>query len=202
LIAHQAAPVRKIASLNDPVQTLPETVEFAAVMSKKPEQATAALQAISRTSSDALAELRATLTVVRRAGVDAARTPGTGLQQLEGLRQRLADAGVRVDMETVGQPRPLPAIVDLTGYRIVQESLTNVLKHSTDKVAAVRLEYQTGAVVITVSNPASGTRSMGTGLGIPGMRERVTALGGDFDAGPTGDGHFEVRATIPAGGDR
>lgn len=170
------------------------------VMPKKPEQAEAALQAISRTSSDALEELRATLDVVRRAGVDSARSPVAGLAGLDELRQRMSDAGVQVEVETVGDRRTVPAVVDLTGYRIVQESLTNVLKHGENKVATVRVEYQTDTVLITVSNPAARVSITGNGLGIAGMQKRVTSLGGEFTAGSTGDGRFEVRAVIPTDG--
>jgi signal transduction histidine kinase len=72
-------------------------------------------------------------------------------------------AGVRVNVETVGDPRQLSAVIDITGYRIVQESLTNVLKHSVDKLATVRLEYQSDALLITVTNPAAPVSSIGTG---------------------------------------
>lgn len=171
------------------------------VMSKKPEQAAAALQAISRTSSEALAELRATLTVVHRRAGEATRAPGLALAQLDDIQLRMRDAGVRVSVAIVGAPRPVPAVIDLTGYRIVQESLTNVLKHSADKAATVRVEYQTDAVLITVTNPVAAVSSVGDGLGIPGMRRRVAALGGEFAAGPTGDGRFEVHANLPMGGD-
>jgi signal transduction histidine kinase len=170
------------------------------VMPKKPEQAEAALQAISRTSSDALEELRATLDIVRRSGVDSARSPVAGLAGLDELRQRMSDAGVQVEVETVGDRRTVPAVVDLTSYRIVQESLTNVLKHGENKVATVRVEYQTDTVLITVSNPATRVSISGNGLGIAGMQKRVTSLGGEFTAGSTADGRFEVHAVIPTDG--
>jgi signal transduction histidine kinase len=172
------------------------------VMSNKPEQAAAALRAISSASSEALAELRTTLTAVRRVGNDLTRAPIPGLARLNDIQQRMRAAGVRVNVETVGDPRQLPAVIDLTGYRIVQESLTNVLKHSVDKLATVRLEYQSDALLITVTNPAAPVPSIGDGLGVRGMRRRVAALGGQFHAGPTGDGRFEVHAILPIGGDR
>jgi signal transduction histidine kinase len=118
-------------------------------------------------------------------------------------------AGLRVNVETSGSPRDLPAAVDLTGYRVVQESLTNVLRHGDAMVATVHIGYETDTVVIAISNPASPASRVsardngnghGNGLGIPGMRERVASLGGDFIAGPTSDGRFEVRASIPTGG--
>lgn len=169
------------------------------VLAKKPEQAEVALTAISRTSATALEELRATLAVVRQE--DDTRSPAPGLDRLTELRCRMSEAGVEVRVETTGDARPLPAAVDLAGYRIVQESLTNVLRHSEAKVATVGIDYQTDALVITIANPVSGTwTENGDGLGIPGMRERVRALGGTFSAAPTPEGRFEVRADIPTGG--
>ncbi len=164
------------------------------LLAKKPEQAEIALKAISETSTGALDELRATLTVVR------GRAPVPGLNLLPELTDRMSHAGVEVRLNVVGTQRALPAAVDLAGYRIVQESLTNVLKHSPVKRATVKVGYSDDAVDIAVSNPANGV-SAGDGFGIPGMRERVTALGGQFSAGPTADGLFEVRAAIPAKGD-
>lgn len=167
------------------------------LLARKPEQAEASLTAISRTSSEALDELRATLAVVRHPDPDT-RSPSPGLGRLEDLRQRMAEAGVDVRLDTSGAPRDLSTAADLAGYRVVQESLTNVLKHSEAKVADVRVGYETDAVVIIVSNPAPLALDGQGGLGIAGMRERVTSLGGEFSAGPTTDGRFEVRAAIPA----
>ena len=170
------------------------------LLPKKPEQAEAALNAISRTSTEALDELRSTLAIVRRADAESPRAPAPGLDRLEDLRQRMTDAGVDIDLEVAGEPRPLSSAVDLAAYRVVQESLTNVLRHGRAKVATVRIGYDTGAVTLAISNPTGPVRGRDGGLGIPGMRERVTALGGEFAAGPTGEGFFEVRATIPTGG--
>jgi signal transduction histidine kinase len=161
------------------------------LLAKKPEQAEIALRAISQTSTEALDELRATLTVVR------GRAPAPGLRLLPDLTDRMSHAGVEVRLNVVGTERDLPAAVDLAGYRVVQESLTNVLKHSMVKRATVRVGYEPDSVQIRVSNPAAGPILPSAGFGIPGMRERVTSLGGEFSAGPTEDGLFEVRAAIP-----
>jgi signal transduction histidine kinase len=170
------------------------------LLTKKPEQAEVALEAISRASSEALDELRATLAVARRTPADdSGRTPAPGLDRLDELRQRMTDAGVHVDFETVGEVRAVPAVVDLTAYRIAQESLTNVLRHSGAGNTTVTVQYEPDAVVIAVSNPVNGTPSGEGGLGIPGMRQRVLALGGEFSAGSTG-GRFEVRARLPTRG--
>jgi signal transduction histidine kinase len=170
------------------------------VMEKKPEQAQVALEAISRTSGEALNELRATLGAIRDPDHEGGRAPEPGLGRLEALQQRMGDAGARIDVRTSGDPRTLPPEVDLAGYRVVQESLTNVLRHSAVKSAEVQIDYLADAVMITVSNPAPDAAPGRGGLGIAGMRQRVTALGGEFSAGPTPDRRFEVRASIPTGG--
>ncbi|ALG11411.1 sensor histidine kinase [Kibdelosporangium phytohabitans] len=160
------------------------------LMARKPDQAEIALRAISQTSEEALDELRATLTVVR------GRAPAPGLSLLPDLADRMNHAGVEVNLDVVGTQRSLPAAVDLAGYRVVQESLTNVLKHGPVKRASVSVAYEDGAVHVAVTNPAEAD-VVGDGFGIPGMRERVTSLGGQFRAGPNGNGLFEVRARLP-----
>lgn len=170
------------------------------LMARKPEQAEQALEAISRTSSDALEELRATLAVVRRTDGDVARAPAPTLARLPELWERMAEAGVMVDFSREGAERTLPAVVDLAGYRIVQESLTNVLRHSGSGQAKVTLTYGPDDLVLAVSNPVAGPSQAGSGLGIPGMRQRVLALGGEFSAGRADNSHFEVFARLPTGG--
>jgi signal transduction histidine kinase len=166
------------------------------VLAKKPEQAQTALDAISRTSSQALEELRATLAAVR----DDGRSPAPSVARLDDLRGRMGEAGLHVQLQVDGEPRDLPAVVDLTGYRIVQESLTNVLRHSAAKEVTVTIRYEQSALVVSVSNPVTGlARHTGDGSGIAGMRHRVRDLGGTFAAGPA-DGRFEVNASIPTGG--
>ncbi|SCG63136.1 sensor histidine kinase [Micromonospora humi] len=172
------------------------------LLARRPEQAEAALTAISRTSKEALDELRVTLTVVRREETTDGRAPVPGLAQLGHLRERLAGAGVPVTVETTGEPRPLPVAVDLAAYRVAQEALTNVLRHAGPATAAVRVGYAPGEVTVEVTDtgrgrPAPADRTAGSGLA--GMRERVTALGGTFDAGPAVSGGFRVHATLPTG---
>jgi signal transduction histidine kinase len=163
------------------------------LLAKKPEQAEIALNAISRTSTAALDELRATLTVVR--GKD--RAPSPGLDQLPELQDRMTSAGMDLDVDVTGENRKLPAAVDFAAYRVLQESLTNVLRHSQVKQASVVVAYENSRVVITIANPAATVVTNGhSGLGIPGMRERVTSLGGTFSA-DADTGRFEVRAEIP-----
>lgn len=177
------------------------------VLTRQPEQAEKALTAISDTSADALDELRSTLAVVRTAGAPAgAAGNDRGLDRLDELCERMGSAGIDVRLETTGTPVELSRAAGLAGYRVVQESLTNVLRHGSAKVASVRVAYETDAVTLVISNPAAGARTPqpaaertdGHGLGIPGMQRRVRSVGGQFSAGPAGD-RFEVRATIPAG---
>jgi signal transduction histidine kinase len=168
------------------------------VLPKRPEQAATALAAISRTSKNALDELRATLALVRS---DAAenRLPGPGLAQLDALVGRLADTGVPVRVEVEGQRPSLPAAVDLAAYRVVQEALTNVLRHAGAASATVRVGYAKDAVTVEVTDNGRGSPSGGDGdgQGIPGMRARVAALGGRFAAGPADGGGFRVYASMP-----
>ena len=176
------------------------------LLATRPEQAEAALTAISRTSTEALEEVRATLTVVRGMNTEAA----PGVNRLAELRDRMGEAGLRVRLDAEPPPFALPPAVDLAGYRVVQESLTNALRHGTVRAATVEVGYEADTMVIVVSNAvphpartrgASGIQGRaGHGLGIHGMRERVSALGGDLTAGPTPQGRFEVRARIPTGG--
>jgi signal transduction histidine kinase len=169
------------------------------VLPKRPEQAATALAAISRTSKEALDELRVTLALVRS---DAAenRLPGPGLAQLDSLVARLAGTGVPVHIEVDGERRELPAAVDLAAYRVIQESLTNVLRHAGAARATVRIGYGEEDVSVEVTDTGRGPAGPidGDGQGIPGMRARVEALGGRFAAGPAGGGGFRVYAELPA----
>ncbi|MFC0028406.1 sensor histidine kinase [Micromonospora chaiyaphumensis] len=169
------------------------------LLARKPEQAEAALTAISRTSKEALDELRVTLTVVRRDEAVDERTPAPGLAQLPQLRERLAGAGLPVTVEVDGPPRPLPVAVDLAAYRVVQEALTNVLRHAGPATATVRIRYTPTEVAVEVTDTGRGAVAAADrpGYGLAGMRERVTALGGSFAAGPASTGGFRVSATLP-----
>jgi signal transduction histidine kinase len=166
------------------------------LMHRKPEQVEAALTAISRTSKQGLDELRATLAAVRR-GDD--RAPAPGLAQLPVLRDRLAHAGLPVTVSVRGAPArgELPAAVDLAGYRIVQEALTNVLRHAGSTTAQVLIEHRADAVAVEVTDTGLGGPPAPGGTGIAGMRERVTALGGRLEAGPRPEGGFRVYAELP-----
>jgi signal transduction histidine kinase len=163
------------------------------------EKAEAALTAISRTSRESLEELRTTLGAVRRGAESDDRTPVAGLAQLHALVDRTRSVGVPVSVQLAGPVDRLPAAVDLTAYRIVQESLTNVLRHAGPATAAVRLALADGVLRVEVTDTGRGgpVAQSGGGHGLAGMRERVTALGGALDAAPVPGGGFAVTATLP-----
>ena len=167
---------------------------------KRGEQVPDALLAIQAASNDATRELRATLEVLRETDGDA--EPGTaavsGLEQLADLIERSQLAGVPATMVVRGDERALPPEVDRAAYRIVQEALTNVARHAGPTTATVQIDYRPDGLVIQVDD--DGTAAPGPpapGVGLMGMRERVTALGGQLQAGPRPAGGFSVRAEIP-----
>lgn len=172
----------------------------------RPEDATTALEAISKAANEALTELRTTLAEIRPGAAPGAgpgagpeRAPTAGLANLEVLAQRVRSAGVAVDLAVGGASRPLPDAVDLAAYRVLQESLTNVVKHGGGAAAHVEVGYEPDLVRLCVRNLRAPDGGFVAGFGITGMRHRVESLGGRLDAGPV-DEYFEVRAVLPAGG--
>lgn len=165
----------------------------------QPEHARAALAAIKQLSKESLDELRHTLGALRSGEEGAPRAPAAGLDRLPDLVSLTEAAGVQITTEVLGHPRVIPAAVDLAAYRIVQEALTNVVRHAGPTRAAVRLEYGERDLQIDVENDSARTpRNIhGSGSGISGMRERVSALGGDLDARPRACGAFGVHAVLP-----
>jgi signal transduction histidine kinase len=172
------------------------------VRERRPEQADQALQAIRQASKDSLDQLRRTLAVFREGevGGDAPREPPPGLSELPSLVSTMEGSGLPVELEMGGARGQVPAAVDLAAYRILQESLTNVLRHAGGATALVRLAYSPEALEVEVTN-AHGGNSRGAprppGHGIAGMRERASAVGGDLEAGPRPEGGFRVRARLP-----
>jgi len=178
---------------------------------KRGEEVPPALLAIQEAGADASRELRATLQVLR----SAEDGDSSGLCQLDSLVARARTAGLPVTVTVTGAERPLPPDVDQAAYRIVQEALTNVSRHAGsagagDGVSAsVRLWYTPDTLTVQVDDdgkgdgarPAgarpAGARPAGPGLGLIGMRERVSALGGRLHAGPRDGGGFQVRAELP-----
>jgi signal transduction histidine kinase len=170
------------------------------LLDKQPERARPALEAIKEASSETLREVRSVLGILRGPGEEPPRSPTAGTAGVEDLISRTAAAGIAVASEVRGEPRPLPASVDLAVYRILQEALTNVARHAQPARATVRLTFADDEVTLVVEDDgARNGAPPAAGNGIAGMRERVAALGGDFSAGPRADSGFRVAARLPLG---
>ncbi|MGA5822476.1 sensor histidine kinase [Kitasatospora sp. NPDC094028] len=169
------------------------------VMDTQPAETRAALDAIETTSRETLAGLRRMLGALRQADAEPAPLEvAPSLEELDRLVAKTAGAGVRVAVTRLGEARALPPEVDLAAYRIVQEAVTNVVKHSGTRDCHVTVEYRPGGLALSVVDlgTAQGPGD-GTGYGLAGMRERVALLHGEFSAGPRPEGGFKVAATLP-----
>ena len=171
------------------------------VLDKRPQQARETLVTIEQTSARALGELRATLGVLRDAGDDR-RAPAAGLGQVEELAGLAREAGLDVKLEVAFPPRELPSAVDQAAYRILQESITNAIRHSGPARVTISISYGTSDLEILVADDGPGQRApdrgaAGGGRGIVGMRERTALLGGELTAGPRPGGGFQVQARLP-----
>ena len=160
-----------------------------------------ALETIRTAGHSALAELRRTVGLLRAPEERSGTEPLPRLSDIEGLVDRVRSAGVPVELDIRGEPRPLSDGAELSAYRIVQESLTNAVRHGGPGVAAtVSIEYTADSLDVAVDDdgrgPSPGAAANG-GHGVVGMRERIAVLGGEFDAGPKAGGGYLVRATIP-----
>jgi signal transduction histidine kinase len=169
------------------------------------DEATEAMRSVSATGRQALAEMRKLLGVLRDDAASLDLEPQPGLDRIESLLGRVRAAGLPVRLTVSGTRRPLPATVDTTAYRVVQESLTNTLKHAREPTTVhVRLDWTADALVVdvtddgrvhTVPEPDSGPR-----LGLAGMRERVALFAGTLSAGPGNSGGWRVHAVLPTAG--
>jgi signal transduction histidine kinase len=167
------------------------------LMDRQPERAREALTAIHEVSRQALGELRGVLGVLRADGTGAPLVPSPGLDRLGELAATARAAGIAVDLEREGVPRQVPAGVDAAAYRIVQEALTNAVRHSGGRAATIRLCYDAEALTIEVDNDGQAAGPPRAGNGVAGMTERARALGGTLDAGPKPGGGFRVLARLP-----
>ncbi|MCX5380129.1 sensor histidine kinase [Streptomyces sp. NBC_00091] len=169
-----------------------------ALLDTDPEQARTALTTIKTASKEALGEVRQVLDTLRTPGA-APRAPAPGLDRLPELVEQAAATGLSVDTGTRGRARPLPPGADLAAFRILQEALTNVVRHSGSRTARILLTWQPGALELRVDDdgPATGSPAGGSGNGLAGMRERAAALGGTIEAGPRPDGGFRMIARLP-----
>jgi signal transduction histidine kinase len=179
------------------------------VAESRPEEVGKALAAIEATSRAALTELRRLLGVLRQEDEpqgDLAPVPG--LADLDGLLAEVAKAGLAVRLQVEGRPAHLPAGVDLSAYRIVQEALTNVVKHAGPARAQVAIRYRDHEVRVEVTDDGRGAAAptgdgrARVGHGLIGMRERVSVFGGDLEVGPRPGGGFRVAARLPFAADR
>jgi signal transduction histidine kinase len=172
------------------------------LLEERPEQARPALTAIKQASKDALTELRSVLGVLRRVDEDdGSKDPAPTLARVDDLVSRANTTGLSVAKRIEGSVRPLPTPIDVAAFRIVQEALTNVVRHAGASTATVILTYEDEAVVVRIEDDGRGSSrgSAGSGSGIVGMRERAESVGGTFEAGPRPEGGFGVRARLPFG---
>lgn len=192
-----------------------------ALLDSDPEQARTALTTIKAASKEALGEVRQVLDTLRAPG-DAPRAPAPGLDRLPELVEQARSTGLTVDVTTEGTRAKLPPGLDLAAFRIVQEALTNVVRHSVSRHARVLVRYdgadakadgengkngkngKSTALTLRIDDdgPATGTDAGGSGNGLAGMRERAAALDGTIEAGPRPDGGFRVTAVLPLVADR
>lgn len=164
-----------------------------------PAGAEAVLAEVADTGRRALAETGRLLHVIRDTDSELGLTPAPGLAEIPDLVDRFRADGLRVDLQ-VDEPLPtLPPGVDVSAYRIVQEALTNALRYSSDGVASLLLAGSPTALRIRAVNRCNGRTGQGSGLGLVGMKERVSVLGGTLRHGPVGGGVYEVEATLPVG---
>ena len=161
-----------------------------------------ALQSIESTARDTLAELNRLLGVLRKQSDDAPLAPQPGLDQVDALIKTAREAGLEASLKVTGQPRPLPAALDLSAYRILQEAITNVLKHAHASRVELTIAYQPDAVLLTVSDNGIGAQQpvgASSGHGLIGLRERVDLFNGELTSGSGSLGGYVVRAKLPTG---
>jgi signal transduction histidine kinase len=170
------------------------------VIDTDPAEAKKSLEAIAHTSRSTLTEIRRLLGVLREDD-GAQYAPAPGLADLDRLVREVSGAGVAIDLQTAGDRSELPPGVDFTAYRIVQEALTNVLRHAGPARVQIRVGYEPEALTLEIADDGRGVngRANPGGHGLMGMRERVGVYGGAFEAGPRPGGGFRVRVRLPYG---
>jgi signal transduction histidine kinase len=174
------------------------------VFDARPGEARDALATIEAASRETLSGLRRVVTGLRRAEPEpgswlAPLGPAPGLADIDRLAATALEAGVRVevDVDWPGSREPLPADIDLSAFRIIQEAVTNVVRHACTDQCRVSISHQDGQLSIEITDSGRGGSAAGTGYGITGMRERAALLGGDLSAGPRPGGGFRVAARLP-----
>lgn len=167
------------------------------VLEGEHESARESLRAIESTARTALVEMRRLLELLRPAAGGGELAPQPGLDQLDALVAQVRDAGLDVDLRIEGERRSVPAGVDLSAFRIVQEALTNVLKHAGTARTHVTLRYRPGEIELEVVDDGQATGPTGRGHGLLGMRERAAVVGGRVESGPRDGRGYAVRASLP-----
>lgn len=172
------------------------------VLDDHPDRARESLHVVRAAARDAMAELKATVSLLRAEAPEEPPAPRHGLGELDALAALVRRPGLDVRARVLGRPRPLPGVVDLSAYRVVQESLTNVVRHAGARHAEVTVRYGPDELLVEVADDGHGPdgASAAPGHGIAGMAERVTALGGTFRTGASELGGFLVRASMPLEG--
>ena len=168
------------------------------LLDDEPEETRHALDAIERTASQALVEMRRLLGLLRESDEQLRLAPQPTLARLDDLVAQVREAGLPVEVAIEGKPAELPPGVDLSAYRIVQEALTNALKHAGPATARVTVRYGDDELDLEVSDDGTGSgNGGGAGQGLAGIRERVAVFGGDVQAGSRPEGGYAVRARLP-----
>lgn len=167
------------------------------VLDRNPAEARAAMEAVRATSRESLDNLRAELEALRSPGA-AARRPAPGLGELDRLTERVRAGGVHIQVDVDPDIPQLPSTVDTTAYRVLQESLTNVLRHADAAAARIHVGWEDGTLLLDITDTGQSKKPPSpNGSGIRGMRAQVEALGGTLDAGPRRAGGFAVTARLP-----
>ena len=169
------------------------------IVDTQPERVVEVSETIKRMGREALDEMRRLVGVMGDGGEGAALAPQPTLSDLDSLVERARGAGLDVELDVRGERVPLPPGVDLSAYRVIQEALTNTIKHARASRATVAVVFGEADLELTVSDDGAGGEALvpSGGQGLVGMRERVSLYGGEFDAGPREGGGFEVRARFP-----
>jgi signal transduction histidine kinase len=167
------------------------------LLDSQPERARPALEAVKHASGEALRELRGVLEALRH---PESRAPAPSLARVDDLTAQAAAAGLSIETVLQGEPRALPAGVELAAYRICQEAVTNVIRHAGASRARLTLGYGAQELTVELVDDGRGSNgSSGGGNGLPGMRERTASVGGSLEAGPRAEGGFRVLARLPLG---
>ena len=194
-----ARELHDVVAHNVSVMTIQATAA-SRILANDPEAALDALASIERTGRETVDEMRILLGVLRERGADESFAPQPGLAELDALAERVRSAGLPVEVVVEGRPRTLAAGLDLAAYRIVQEALTNVLKHAQGAQAGVTVRYTDTALELEVVDNGSGNGAGGgTGNGLVGMQERVAMYGGQLEMGRRHEGGWVLRARLPVG---